>query len=153
MSHGKPAQRGALRRDDDFTIAAKYASEYRGLVQYYLLAQDVFRVDTLRWVTETSMLKILAGKHKSSVNTMAAKYKAVIDTPRGIPGRRPPGPRQEATGCPIRRHPAQTPTHSGPVRPVTDHGRHQTLMASTKRNELIHRLVAGGCEWSTDLTS
>jgi group II intron reverse transcriptase/maturase len=83
MSHGKPAQRGNLLHDDDFTIVAKYASEYRGLVQYYLLAQDVFRLDTLRWVTETSMLKTLAGKHKSTVNTMAAKYKTVIDTPSG----------------------------------------------------------------------
>jgi hypothetical protein len=83
MSHGKPAQRGALLHDDDFTVVAKYASEYRGLVQYYLLAQDVFRLERLRWVTETSMLKTLAGKHRSTVNAMAAKYKTVIDSPSG----------------------------------------------------------------------
>jgi hypothetical protein len=53
--------------DDDFTIVANYQTEYRGLVQYYLLAQDVFRLGTLRWVLETSMLKTLAGKHKSTV--------------------------------------------------------------------------------------
>jgi len=61
---GKPAQRGALLHDDHFTIVAKYQAEYRGLVQYYLLAQDVFRLDTLHWVMETSMLKTLAGKHR-----------------------------------------------------------------------------------------
>jgi hypothetical protein len=33
MSTGKPAQRGALIRDIDFTIVAKYGSEYTGLVQ------------------------------------------------------------------------------------------------------------------------
>jgi hypothetical protein len=38
MSAGKPAQRGARLHDDDFTIVAKYQAEYRGLVQYDLLA-------------------------------------------------------------------------------------------------------------------
>jgi hypothetical protein len=80
---GKPAQRGALLHDDDFTIVAKYQAEYRGLVQYYLLAQDVFRLDTLHWVMETSMLKTLAGKHRSTVTKMASKYKTVIGTPDG----------------------------------------------------------------------
>ncbi|MCA1695968.1 MAG: reverse transcriptase/maturase family protein, partial [Actinobacteria bacterium] len=60
MREGKPAQRGALIRDEDFTIVAKYQAEYAGLVQYYLLAQDVFRLDTLHWVMETSLLKTLA---------------------------------------------------------------------------------------------
>src|SRR5213595_3397659 len=35
MSKGKPAQRGTLLHDDDFTIVAKYQAEYAGLVQYY----------------------------------------------------------------------------------------------------------------------
>jgi hypothetical protein len=63
-SKGKPAQRGALLHDDDFTIVAKYQAEYAGLVQYYLLAQDVFRLGRLHWVMETSLLKTLAGKHR-----------------------------------------------------------------------------------------
>ena len=63
MSNGIPAQRGPLLHDDDFTIVAKYGAEYAGLVQYYLLAQDVFRLGRLRWTMETSMLKTLAGKH------------------------------------------------------------------------------------------
>ncbi|WP_028188998.1 group II intron reverse transcriptase/maturase [Salinispora pacifica] len=83
MREGKPAQRGSLLHDQDFTIIAKYQAEYRGLVQYYLLAQDVFRLDTLRWVMETSMLKTLAGKHKSTVTKMARKYKTVIETHDG----------------------------------------------------------------------
>jgi hypothetical protein len=39
---GKPAMRGLLIHDEDYTIVAKYGSEYRGFVQYYLLAQDVY---------------------------------------------------------------------------------------------------------------
>ena len=38
---------------------AKYQSEYAGRVQYYLLAQDVFRLGRLHWVMETSLLKTL----------------------------------------------------------------------------------------------
>jgi Type II intron maturase len=55
----RPALRGPLLHDDDYTLVAKYGSEYRGFVQYYLLAQDVFRLEKLRWVMETSMLKTL----------------------------------------------------------------------------------------------
>ena len=73
MKRGRPAQRGSLLHDDDFTIVAKYQAEYAGLVQYYLLAQDVFRLGRLHWVMETSLLKTLAGKHRSTVNAMARK--------------------------------------------------------------------------------
>ena len=83
MSKGKPAQRGALLHDDDFTIVAKYGAEYAGLVQYYLLAQDVFRLGRLRWIMETSMLKTLAGKHRSTVTKMARRYKTTIESPTG----------------------------------------------------------------------
>ena len=39
-------------------IKARLA-EYRGIVQYYLLAGDVWRLNRPRWVTETSMLQTL----------------------------------------------------------------------------------------------
>jgi len=83
MKRGRPAQRGMLLHDDDFTIVAKYQAEYAGLVQYYLLAQDVFRLGRLHWVMETSLLKTLAGKHRSTVSAMARKYRATVDTPAG----------------------------------------------------------------------
>lgn len=76
-------QRGALLHDDDFTIVAKYQAEYAGLVQYYLLAQDVFRLGRLHWVMETSLLKTLAGKHRSTVTSIARKYGTTIETPAG----------------------------------------------------------------------
>src|SRR5207244_8869334 len=37
----------------------------------------------LQWVRLTSMLKTLAGKHRSTVSKMADKYQATIDTPAG----------------------------------------------------------------------
>ena len=41
-----------------------------------MLAQDVWRLRTLRWHAETSMLKTLAVKHQSTVSTMAARHRA-----------------------------------------------------------------------------
>jgi group II intron reverse transcriptase/maturase len=143
MNKGKPTFRGPLLHDDDFTIVAKYGSEYRGLVQYYLLAQDVYRLGLLRWVMETSMLKTLAAKHKSSVTKMARKYKASIDTPDGPRtgfqvivqqdrGRRPLVAR--FGGIPLKR---QRTAVIADLKPT---------MATVRRNELIHRLLAGQCE-------
>src|SRR5204863_5413711 len=84
LARGKPACRNPLLREDDYTIIAKYGAEYRGIVQYYLLAGDVFRLHRLRWVMETSMLKTLAKKHGSTVSKMAARHKAKIETPHGL---------------------------------------------------------------------
>jgi group II intron reverse transcriptase/maturase len=143
MRKGKPAQRGPLLHDEDFTIVAKYGSEYRGFVQYYLLAQDVYRLELLRWVMETSMLKTLAGKHKSTVRKMARRYKASIETPGGRrscfqvtvqrdKGRKPLVAR--FGGIPLKRQRTAVITDRNPV------------MATARRNELIHRLLAGQCE-------
>jgi len=83
MQRGKPARRTRLMNMDDYTIVSIYGAEYRGLVQYYLLASDVYRLNRLNWVMETSLLKTLAGKHRSTVSKTAAKYKAKVDTPYG----------------------------------------------------------------------
>jgi hypothetical protein len=69
---------------DDHTIIATYGAEYRGIVQYYLLASDAWRLNRLRWAAETSMLKTLAAKHGSTVTKMARKYKARTVTPHGL---------------------------------------------------------------------
>ena len=68
---------------DDYDIVRIYAAEYRGIVNYYLLAHNVWRLATLRWNAETSMLKTLAAKHKSTVATMAARHKAKVITGDG----------------------------------------------------------------------
>jgi hypothetical protein len=57
--HGKSWHRSRLQNLDDYDIVRVYAAEYRGVVNYYLLAQDVWRLRTLRWHAETSMLKTL----------------------------------------------------------------------------------------------
>jgi group II intron reverse transcriptase/maturase len=84
LKRGKPAHQGVWIKEADHTIVATYGSIYRGIVQYYLLAGNVFRLNRLRWVMETSMLRTLAAKHNSSVSKMAKKHKAKIVTPEGI---------------------------------------------------------------------
>ena len=53
-----------LEPEDDFSIVSQYQSEYRGIVQYYLLAPNVARFYRLYFVMEQSLLKTLAGKHQ-----------------------------------------------------------------------------------------
>lgn len=57
LRHGKPERRAALMNLPDTLITSTYGAEYRGIVQYHLLASDVFRLNRLRWAAETSLLK------------------------------------------------------------------------------------------------
>jgi hypothetical protein len=80
---GKPWHRPQLQNLDDYDIVRIYGAEYRGIVNYYRLAHDVWRLSALRWNAETSMLKTLGAKHRSSVTKMAARHKAKIQTSDG----------------------------------------------------------------------
>jgi len=84
LQHGKPWHRSAMQNLDDYDIVKAYGAEYRGIVQYYLLANDVWRLNALCWDAKTSMLKTLAAKYQSSVAKMAAKYNAKIETSDGL---------------------------------------------------------------------
>jgi group II intron reverse transcriptase/maturase len=142
LSRGKPECRTPMVNETDYNIVARFGAEYRGIVQYYLLAGDVFRLHRLRWVMETSMLKTLACKHRSSVPKMAARYKAKVATPHGLrtrfeasaggTGRKPLV--AWFGGIPLKRQKNAVLTdrqHTGPVYP---------------NRQLITRLLTGRCE-------
>jgi group II intron reverse transcriptase/maturase len=82
-NHGKAWHRPRLQNLDDYDIVRAYGAEYRGVVNYHLLAQDAWRLRTLRWHAEVSMLKTLALKHQSTVTKMAARHKAKVITGDG----------------------------------------------------------------------
>ncbi|MGI8996245.1 MAG: hypothetical protein ACR2GW_06195 [Pyrinomonadaceae bacterium] len=42
MKEGKPRHRAERIKDDAFTTINRYQSEYRGVVQYYMLAENVY---------------------------------------------------------------------------------------------------------------
>jgi group II intron reverse transcriptase/maturase len=143
MQRGKPERRPELLNDPDHAIVNRYGAEYRGVVQYYLLAGDVWRLNRLHWVMKTSLLKTLAGKHDSSVSKMARKHGATIETSHG--------PRKclQATvhrsdgrkalvatfgGIPLRRQKTAALTDRDPTRDPA------------RGSDLIRRLLAGRCE-------
>ncbi|GAA0915433.1 reverse transcriptase/maturase family protein [Virgisporangium aurantiacum] len=142
LARGRPACRNPIIREDDYTIVGKFGAEYRGIVQYYLLASDVQRLHRLRWVMETSMLKTLARKHRSSVSKMAAKHKAKVVTPYGLrtcfeasivrDGRKPLVAR--FGGIALKRQKTAVIADRQPHRPLYPH------------KELIKRLLKGKCE-------
>jgi hypothetical protein len=143
MQRGQPARRTSMVNLDAHAIIGKYGAEYRGYVQYYLLAGDVHRLNRLLWAAQTSMLKTLACKYDSTVPKMVAKYRATIDTPHGRrvcmqvstdrdDGRKPLVAR--FGGIPLKRQKKAVLNDRQPA-PVT-----------VRRKELISRLRAGRCE-------
>jgi group II intron reverse transcriptase/maturase len=142
LKHGKPERRPPLVNENDDTIIATYGAEYRGLVNYYLLAGDVWRLNRVEWVMKTSLLKTLACKHDSTMSKMAARYKATITTPHGPrtcfqasverDGRKPL--LAQFGGLPLRRK-KNAVLHDRNPPPVVVH-----------RKELINRLLTGRCE-------
>jgi hypothetical protein len=141
-NHGTPWFRPALLNLDDLQIISIYGAEYRGIVQYYLLAQNVFTLHRLRWAAETSMLKTLAAKHRTTVAKTARRHKTTIATPHGPrtcfeaheerPGRKPLTAR--FGGIPLKRQKKAVITDRQPAPPA-------------RPREIITRLLHGECEW------
>jgi len=53
---------------------AQYQSEYLGLVEYYQLANDLYKLNRLKWIMETSLTKTLAAKLKLTVPQVYKKF-------------------------------------------------------------------------------
>ena len=84
MRNGKPIHRPERIFNSVFSIVADYQLEYRGLVEYYRLAQNLsVRMDRLRWIMEGSLTKTLACKLRISVNKVYRKYQTIIHTDHG----------------------------------------------------------------------
>jgi group II intron reverse transcriptase/maturase len=83
MEHGKPASRAKGMHASPFELVATFGAEYRGLVQYYKLASNIHSLSLVQYVAQTSLLKTLANKHKSSVKAMVRKYQTTRKTPQG----------------------------------------------------------------------
>ena len=75
--------RPALLHNNEYDIIVQYQGEYRGLVNYYGLVQNLARLSYLRWTMETSLLKTLAHKNDTSVEHEAKRLKARSETQEG----------------------------------------------------------------------
>jgi group II intron reverse transcriptase/maturase len=144
LRHGKPAHRPELLHESDFSIMTKYQAEYRGLVQYYLLASNVSRLNYVHYTMRVSLLKTLANKHKARTSAILAKYNAPIKTPTGTLSRlkveipRADGKPPLVTtfgGIPLRRQHATS---------ITD--RVTVTFRGWRQTDIIKRLLADVCE-------
>jgi hypothetical protein len=143
LRRGKPWHRPAMQNLDDYDIVKAYGAEYRGIVQYYTLASDVWRLNRLCWDAQTSMLKTLAAKHQSTVVKMAAKHRAKIETPYGL--RTCYEARVERTGKqPLVARFGGIPLVRNAKAVIID--RLPSHQVSHPRKELVCRLLARRCE-------
>ncbi len=70
LKNGEPLQRTELINDSDFSIVARYGSDYRGFVQYYALARNRFWLNRLHWVMRRSLFKTLGRKHRTTTRQL-----------------------------------------------------------------------------------
>jgi len=126
MRKGKPAQRAQMLDDSDYTIVSRYQAEYRGLVQYYLLAQNVFRLGKLR--SRDGNLTPQDPGGETSVqcpddgSTVQNHHRDSRGTSDLLPRHGPTWRGQKATGRAIRGHSSQTAAHSDPCGPCSVSG-------------------------------
>jgi group II intron reverse transcriptase/maturase len=83
MKHGKPSHRAEMLNDTDFSIISRYQAEYRGVVQYYLRAYNVHRLNLLYHVMKLSLARTLAAKHRLSAGRIMRKYQTMVSSPHG----------------------------------------------------------------------
>ena len=143
MANGKPTHRNELLLDDDFTIVSRYQAEFRGVVQYYLLALNVSHLGKLQWVMQQSLAKTLAAKHKTRRRKLIRRYQSTVQTDHGertclqVVVERGEGKRPLVArfgGIPLKRNRHAVLVDRQPQR------------YRAERNELIQRLLANECE-------
>jgi len=83
LRDGKPIHRPELLNDSEYDIILRYQGEYRGLVNYYGLAQNLAELGYVGRTMEISLLKTLAGKNKTTVMKEVKRLKTTIKTPEG----------------------------------------------------------------------
>jgi hypothetical protein len=77
---GETAARPEMLENSDYEIIGKYQAEYRGLVNYYCMAHNIHRqLNRVNWACQSSLLKTLANKHKSTIRKMMRKYAGAIE--------------------------------------------------------------------------
>ena len=139
---GKPMPRLERINDSDFSIVAQYQSEYRGMVEYYRMAYNLHRLNTLRWVMGWSLTRTLANKYRCSIKVIYARYQTTIETDLG--------PRK-VLRVTVERNNGKPPltTHWGgiplrwQIKAVLDD---QPPPIASGRTELLERLLADTCE-------
>jgi group II intron reverse transcriptase/maturase len=140
---GKPLRRHSLAACSDYIILKTYQDEFRGLVEYYLLANNVYWLHRVQWAAQQSLLHTLAAKYHSSIAKMIKRYRAITQTPHG--------PRKCFQAC-LERTSGKKPLRAQFGGIPLIHRKEAALIdrvpASTRyeQKEVVRRLIAGRCE-------
>jgi group II intron reverse transcriptase/maturase len=80
LAHNKPIHRTEMLNDSVFSIIVHYQGVYRGIVEYYRLAHNVYGLNKLKWIMEQSLVKTLAAKLKLSVHKVYEHFRTTLVT-------------------------------------------------------------------------
>jgi hypothetical protein len=142
MRRGQAFHLAARINDADYSIVTPYQAEYRGFVQYYLLASNAHRMWRVHRVMQLSLVFTLADKYRTSAGKIFRKYKTTVKTAHGtlrvLEARHARGGGKAPLvarfgGIALRRH-KQAILNDEPKR-VYGH-----------RSEVVQRLLAQACE-------
>jgi hypothetical protein len=145
---GKISHRPELAADTDYTIVQRYQAVLVGVYNYWCMAVNVGkRMNRLKYILETSLLKTLANKHKCRVNTICDRYRTTVlggdgsRTAFQVIVERPDKEPLIATfgGIPFKRV-------SEGLGPVDFNFGQAWGFAGNNRSEVVQRLVVGKCE-------
>jgi group II intron reverse transcriptase/maturase len=76
MAHNQPIHQTEMLNDSVFSIITHFQGVYRGIVEYYRLAHNVYGLNKLKWTMEQSLVKTLAAKLKLSVPKVYERFHA-----------------------------------------------------------------------------
>ena len=83
MRDGKVVHLKERTNHSEYEIITQYQAEYRGLIEYYAMAQNINAMSYLRLTMETSLLKTLANKGKTTLGKINNRLKGTAKTKDG----------------------------------------------------------------------
>jgi group II intron reverse transcriptase/maturase len=137
---GKPIHRADLLNQSDYEIVTAFNVECQGLLNYYILAQNVHkRLAVVRYVFWQSLAKTLAAKHKKKSTWVYRRYTGKLENGRKvirviIPREEPKKPLVATFGAKPIRYVKSAVINDEIPRPFY------------KKAELVQRLLANQCE-------
>jgi group II intron reverse transcriptase/maturase len=138
---GKVVHRPELENESEYDIITRYQWEYRGLVEYYCRAYNLKGRGYLRYTMETSLLKTLAHKNRTTLVKTNKRLQARTQTPHG--------PRKSLTLTIPREGKKPLVAIFGGISlarkdaAITDQ---VTIPYTNRRSEIVERLLKNTCE-------
>jgi group II intron reverse transcriptase/maturase len=154
VAKGQPRRDTLLMQESDFTIVERYGLIYRGIVNYYLPATNVYWLHRLEYAMENALLHTLANKHHTSVGKIARRLRTTVETPYGphacfevvIQREAKPPLVARFGGIPLRRQRLARGSGATPMSTTTLTDRLPYAGPRVTRNERVQRLLHEHCE-------